>query len=215
MRLAIPSCTVLLILQWFLASGVLAGEYPPLLAPCNLADSLSEPERTMHRTMAGSLHDAQTSLLTSRDAESPLSGSTAITAVALAFEEYWERELTYPRDADQLLESGYLLDAWHEVGLLLIDPGQNTETAREFVVIYVPQPLGRTRIMHIPGRRCRVNMRVFREYSLLMRRNACESEIPTTTLATPWVRPFLSGHLLEALHIDQDQPDANGCIFCL
>lgn len=138
-----------------------------------------------------------------------------LTGLALALEEYYQMELSYPDCTEQLVESGYLLADWSRLGLHICDFDSKRIVSRDKELIYVPQPIGLVTLIEVPGRSCAHRMRCYLEYSFAVP-DCFTSNWGTgdVGLCTDWMTPFCEFEITEILHVSQTRPEIPTCSTC-
>jgi len=133
------------------ASAAESTEHPLRPTPERRALSLEEPVRTVHLSEAAVLHILQLQEWGAASASKQESRQRSLMAVAMALEEYYVMELSYPESAQQLLDSGYL-DAAHPATVQLVDFTPEAAQANDLTLVYIPQPVGRTVMISATGK---------------------------------------------------------------
>jgi len=197
------------------ASSAENTEHPLRPTPEKRAENFQEPMRTVHLSLARALHDSQVQEWGKAGADDPgLSRNALLVAVALALEEYYVMELSYPESVQQLLNSGYL-DKARPVGLELVDFSTDAAQANDLTLVYIPQPIGRTALISVPGAGCGVAMRSYREYSLAVPTAHVKKWVGEKKLkGTNWLRPFYDLGVHDILLVNQVDPGATSCAGC-
>jgi len=197
-----------------LASSVEAAEHPSPPSPEKRAESLQEPLRTVHLSLAQSLHDSQVQEWDGVATEEQGWREKALAGVALALEEYYVMELSYPESVHQLLDSGYL-DAAAPTKVELLDFTPDASRADDLTLIYIPQPIGRTTLITAPGKGCGDTLRSYREYCLAVPEAHIQVWIGDGKLRnTNWMEPFYNFGVHDILRINQENPGASSCASC-
>jgi len=182
--------------------------------PLYLAERLPEPERSIRFTTADLLHEQQELVL--RQAIDNLDNwqSSFLAGVALALEEYWTLELSYPGDFSQLADSEYLLDGWGKSGFQVKGFDNTSMEGVKQLLVYVPQPVGLASLKPVPGMGCAGARRCFETYSLLIPKQNAELWGVFESINTYWIGPFLDRDFIEVMHVSKIDPGMSGCSLC-
>lgn len=138
-----------------------------------------------------------------------------IIGCMLALEEYYELELSYPQYTRQLTDSGCWMSEWADYDLEIGDFSPEYPSYPERMLVYLPQPLGLTKLKPTPGRGCAYYRRCFEEYLLAVSSSHADSWLEgNDPLHTYWMEPFLEFGVVELAHLDKENPGATKCATC-
>jgi hypothetical protein len=196
------------------ASAAESIEHPLRPTPERRALSLEEPVRTVHLSEAAVLHILQLQEWGAASASKQESRQRSLKAVAMALEEYYVMEFSYPESVQQLLDSGYLDEA-RPAKVELVDFTSEVGQSNDLTLVYVPQPVGRTALISAPGKGCGSTLRSYREYCLAVPIKHIKVWIGDGKLRnTNWMEPFYNFGLHDILRINQENPGASSCASC-
>ncbi|GEM_PF-3444976 len=206
----------------YAATGSETESRPLLPTPIGRAYALAEPERTRRLELAESLHESQllelASVLNNADATLNIGSSWrnhCLAGLALALEEYFAIELSYPDSVEHLRSSGILLDGWRLAGIYADDFDTRCASCSNRCLTYVPQPLGLGTLVDTPGRGCGYRTLALLEYSLCIPFDYMgQWDRSTTGASSEWFMPFRDYGIVELLHVDQVEPVISSCADC-
>ena len=184
--------------------------FPLRPEPVQRARELAEPARSVHLALAEAMHEAQKKQLAAAQ-EDGVWRCHFIMGLAFALEEYYQMELSFPENMSQLEESGYLLDAWGQPGMTVVDFTKESTELNEWTLIYVPEPVGMASLIRVPGRSC-IRMRSYRQYCLLVPSQHFSTWSSDTPIPYPtWLSPFLDLGLRDIAHFNETDGALSRC----
>jgi hypothetical protein len=182
---------------------------PLVMGPCNLVELLPEPAKSLHKTIADSLHSEQVRLINMEN----ISYNSAISIITLAMEEYYHRELSYPKSSADLVASGYLDSGFEALQYKICDYDVNHEPENsDIMIFYIPQPIGMTELSPVPGKNCAFTRFCYNEYLLAVK----SSDYPFEQRLTypKWFTPYSSLGFEPVFYVSQSNPGASECAGC-
>jgi hypothetical protein len=179
--------------------------------PVHRALSLNAIESSIRQTIADSLQESQASELKNATEDPTKKNLHFLKGLALALEQYRDLELSFPDSINQLKESGYWLDGWADTGIAVIDYLPQTSISNDYVIYYIPQPVGLCKLIRAPTKW----LRKYSEYALLVP-NARKDEwiVNDKKIQNVWIDPFLKLDLTEIYFVNIDDPVKSGSAAC-
>lgn len=186
--------------------------YPLIMEPEQLSKKLPTAESVLRETLARSLREQQAIEL-AKYINDPNDNISAITAIMLALEEYWQMELSFPPSAKTFWTSEYILEDWTKTDIEIIDIDLLDIHSDKVQIVYAVEPLGLASVRGIPGEDCIASRFCFITYSLFIEK---ENQWGISlSLNSDAGKSYRNMNLLELLHVNQNNPGYMECILCI